>query len=177
MGVRHRAQRAALREFIVASGAPLHPVQAIALLDLCDEFDVDNGFQQAVKQGLNPEAIYREYSKACDDAEAAEAERDALKAEVERLSEALEQAETCLGARPTFYQQSKAYDAAVAALAAIRGALEGANSDTCPGCGGEANNGHDRSYPDPAPYLCTACQADYNADEADATRAPGGEGE
>lgn len=29
-------------------------------------------------------------------------------------------------------------------------------SDCCPGCGGAADNGFDRSYP-PVPYLCSAC--------------------
>lgn len=28
--------------------------------------------------------------------------------------------------------------------------------NTCPNCGGPADNGHDRSYP-PAPYFCTKC--------------------
>jgi hypothetical protein len=28
--------------------------------------------------------------------------------------------------------------------------------NTCPNCGGPADNGHDRSHP-PAPYFCTKC--------------------
>ena len=28
----------------------------------------------------------------------------------------------------------------------------------CPGCGGPADNGHDREYP-PSPYYCTKCEA------------------
>ena len=30
------------------------------------------------------------------------------------------------------------------------------NGNTCPGCGGPADNGHDRSIP-PNPYYCTKC--------------------
>jgi hypothetical protein len=30
--------------------------------------------------------------------------------------------------------------------------------DTCPECGGVADNGYDRSWPEPNPYLCTKCQ-------------------
>ena len=29
----------------------------------------------------------------------------------------------------------------------------------CPGCGGEADNGHDRCLP-PSPYYCTKCDAE-----------------
>lgn len=32
--------------------------------------------------------------------------------------------------------------------------------DTCPGCGGVADNGYDRSWPEPNPYYCTKCQED-----------------
>lgn len=32
--------------------------------------------------------------------------------------------------------------------------------DTCPGCGGVADNGYDRGWPEPTPYLCTKCQED-----------------
>ena len=31
-----------------------------------------------------------------------------------------------------------------------------ARLNVCPGCGGEADNGHDRCYP-PNPYYCTKC--------------------
>ncbi len=30
------------------------------------------------------------------------------------------------------------------------------NLSTCPGCGGDADNGHDRCVP-PSPYYCTKC--------------------
>jgi hypothetical protein len=29
--------------------------------------------------------------------------------------------------------------------------------DICPLCGGEADNGYDRSYPEPNAYICKAC--------------------
>lgn len=32
--------------------------------------------------------------------------------------------------------------------------------DECPGCGGVADNGYDRSWPEPNPYYCTKCQED-----------------
>lgn len=34
----------------------------------------------------------------------------------------------------------------------------GKHLDTCPGCGGVADNGYDRGWPEPTPYLCTKCQ-------------------
>lgn len=30
--------------------------------------------------------------------------------------------------------------------------------DACPGCGGVADNGYDRSWPEPNPYFCTKCE-------------------
>jgi len=31
------------------------------------------------------------------------------------------------------------------------------NTDKCPRCGGPADNGFDRSWPEPVPYHCTRC--------------------
>ena len=43
------------------------------------------------------------------------------------------------------------------------GRLDPRNSlDTCPRCGGPADNGHDRGYP-PSPYICTRCEVDIFA--------------
>lgn len=36
-------------------------------------------------------------------------------------------------------------------------------NDTCPSCGGPADNGYDRSYP-PEPYACTKCEAEERED-------------
>lgn len=35
---------------------------------------------------------------------------------------------------------------------------------TCPHCGGEADNGHDRSFPDPIPYACSKCTKEWEPD-------------
>ena len=42
------------------------------------------------------------------------------------------------------------------AVVVAKKVLESAG-DTCPNCGGDADNGYDRSYP-PNPYFCTKCQ-------------------
>jgi hypothetical protein len=40
--------------------------------------------------------------------------------------------------------------------------FDGPDLDVCPGCGGPADNGNDRSLP-PSPYYCTKCTAEENA--------------
>ena len=36
--------------------------------------------------------------------------------------------------------------------------IAGDHQDKCPGCGGVADNGYDRSWPKPNPYFCTMCE-------------------
>jgi hypothetical protein len=54
---------------------------------------------------------------------------------------------------------SQAFDAAAefaAEDASRHEAMLRTDVTKCPGCGGEADNGHDRSWP-PVPYRCTTC--------------------
>lgn len=57
-------------------------------------------------------------------------------------------------------------EAEAAEIFAENARLRGDYLNICPGCGGVADNGHDREYP-PSPYNCTKCEAEYARETSD----------
>jgi len=57
--------------------------------------------------------------------------------------------------KAAYIKQAKA---AIAAMPLPEREYVEPNINICPGCGGEADNGHDRCVP-PSPYYCTKCSA------------------
>ena len=55
-------------------------------------------------------------------------------------------------------QELDTFDASIDAAMKVGAGETAPDLNTCPNCGGEADQGHDREYP-PNPYLCSKCQS------------------